>query len=222
MNAKDKSINKSFSNWKQMEVEKHFNVSLQLKSPILEEWLQTTETINDFEREVLKKLVEKAFIYVNTWNETELTNKLISILFYLVDFDNITYSLFLERPINGEINGITINGNVDMMIAKGRGEPEHPYFFLQEFKREKTNSGDPIAQMLLAMLLAQQENKMEMPVYGSYVNGRMWVFAVLEGNTYTLSNSYTMTHQDDLEQIMRILKSLKKKIEQQLGLNSSN
>lgn len=216
MKTKDQSTNKSFSAWTQTEVEKQFNLTLQFHSPILEEWLQADEPINDFEQQTLIRLKEKAFIYVRGWNEVELTNKLISVIFNLIDFDQVTYSLFLERSILGKVNDIPIHGKVDMMIATGRDEPESPYFFLQEFKKEKSNSGDPVAQLLLAMLLAQQENKSDMPLYGSYVNGRYWFFAVLEGNTYTLSNSYTATHQDDLEQIVRILKRLKGKIEEQI------
>ena len=217
MGKNDITTSKSFSNWTQIEVEKRFKLNFELTSPTLDEWLQADERITDFENQMLEKLRKKAFIYIRDWNETELTAKLISAIFDLVDFDQVKYSLFLERAIAGTINDIPIQGKADMMIATGRIEPESPYFFLQEFKKEKTSSGDPIAQLLLAMLLAQQENGTEIPVYGSYISGRFWFFAILEGDSYTLSDSYTATHEDELQQIVRILKRLKKKIEASLS-----
>lgn len=217
MGKNENPVNKSFSSWTQTEVERQFNLTLKFTDPVLDEWLESDELINDFEIQTLEKLRKKAFIYVRGWNETELTAKLISNIFDLVDFDQVKYSLFLERSISGIIHDISIYGKVDMMIATGRDEPESPYFFLQEFKKEKANSGDPVAQMLLAMLLAQQENSAQKPVYGSYVNGRYWFFSILIDDYYVLSDSYTATHKDDLLQIVRILKSLKRKIEERLA-----
>ncbi|MFK7903597.1 MAG: hypothetical protein AB8B69_00655 [Chitinophagales bacterium] len=218
MSKKDNNTSKSFTSWTQVEVEKQFNLNLELTHPVLNEWLEAEEPITDFENQALDRLRQKAFVYVRAWNETELTAKLISAIFDLVDFDQIKYSLFLERPISGIINDIAIHGKADMIIATGRDIPESPYYFLQEFKKEKANSGDPVAQMLLAMLLAQQQNDNAKPLYGSYINGRMWFFSVLVGNTYSLSDSYIVTHMDDLQQILRMLKRLKKKIEESLKI----
>ena len=104
---------KSFASWGIMEVEKSFNLTLNITSPLLDEWLNSNESISDYEEQTLDRLQKKAFVYVRDWNETELTAKLISAIFDLVNFDQIKYSLFLERPISGVINSIPIHGKAD-------------------------------------------------------------------------------------------------------------
>jgi hypothetical protein len=71
-------------------------------------------------------------------------------------------------------------------------------------------SNDPEAQMLGAMLAAQVLNADEKPVFGGYVVGRFWFFAVLEQNNYTLNKAYDITEEKNLQQIIFILKHLKK------------
>jgi hypothetical protein len=63
------------------------------------------------------------------------------------------------------------------------------------------------------MLAAQQLNKQNMPIYGCTVLGDKWHFLVLKDNQYSISNSYIVTQSDDIQDIVRILKALKTKIE---------
>ena len=203
---------KSFNSWTQTEVEKTFGLHLMLTSDDLDAKLNVDADISDFEKTLLERLRKKAFIYVRGWNETELTAKFISGVFDTIDFDQVKYSLFLERPFQGKVNDVKINGKVDMVIAAGRDEPETPYFFLQEFKKEKGAANDPVAQLLLAMLVAQKRNQKK-ELFGGYISGRNWFFVLLQGNTYTISDGYLATNQAHLLQIAQILKCLKQEIE---------
>lgn len=64
-------------------------------------------------------------------------------------------------------------------------------------------------------MVAQVQNENDMPVYGCYVMGRFWFFVVLYGNEYAVSDAYTAT-QDDIFQIVSILRAVKVKIEERI------
>jgi hypothetical protein len=87
--------------------------------------------------------------------------------------------------------------------------PTKPYFFLQEFKKAKGEKKDPEAQMLTAMIIAQHLNHDQKPIYGSYLIGSGWRFAVLVGNDYCLSRKFDAENKKDLIQILFVLKQIK-------------
>lgn len=206
------AINKSFSDWTQIEVEKHFGVQQVFANNLLEEWMNADNTITAFELDTLERLRQKAQMYIYVWNEADYTANFISNIFSLVDFNQFHYSTFYEQNVELVLSNHSIKGRIDLMIATGRGTPEKPYFFMQEFKQEK-GGGDAIAQVLLAMIYAQRKNDDRKPIYGGYINGRNWFFMVLEGNKYTISETFVITKEEDLLQVVRILKYLKEHIE---------
>ena len=59
------------------------------------------------------------------------------------------------------------------------------------------------------MLVAQELNEYQLPVYGCYVKGEVWHFLTLEKLSYAISQGYLASRQADLEEIFRILKYLK-------------
>ncbi|NJN77290.1 MAG: hypothetical protein HC803_02325 [Saprospiraceae bacterium] len=67
------------------------------------------------------------------------------------------------------------------------------------------------------MLAAQVLNDNNLPVYGCYIVGRMWVFITLEDKKYAFSNAFIVDN-DDIFDIYRILKSLKWHIEQRINI----
>jgi hypothetical protein len=97
------------------------------------------------------------------------------------------------------------------MVAspKNSGRPNAPYFFLQEFKRSKADDNDPEGQMLAAMILAQELNKDGKPLYGCWLQGRIWYFTVLNGNEYCVSKLFDASDAEDLLRIVFILRKLK-------------
>jgi glutathione peroxidase-family protein len=56
------------------------------------------------------------------------------------------------------------------MLAAGYFEPKAPFFFLQEYKKEKGTADDVIGQLLSAMLVAQNINNNNKPLYGCRLN----------------------------------------------------
>ena len=82
-----------------------------------------------------------------------------------------------------------------------------------EYKPEKNRDNDPLGQVLIAMVVAQQYNEQKFPVYGCYVNGRNWFFVVLHDDTYSVSRAYDATDIIDLQQILASLIDIKRIIE---------
>ena len=60
-----------------------------------------------------------------------------------------------------------------------------------------------------AMLIAQDQNKDDLPVFGGYMIGTGFHFATLVGKNYCVSHKFEATHKEDLMQIVFILRQLK-------------
>ncbi len=177
--------------------------------PVLQTWLQGQSAISEQERGYAILLQEYLQEHVEDWNEQELAMHFIGPIFALMKFDYARkFNLFAERPLNGVVDDIEMGGKPDGMIATGYRHPHKPYFCFQEYKKEKDPNGDPAAQALAAMLVAQEINERQLPIYGCYVRGRFWFFMALQGKEYAISDSYVATREDVFE-ILRILHVLK-------------
>ncbi len=103
------------------------------------------------------------------------------------------------------------------MLAKGiLDKPQQPYFHFQEWKPHKRPTGDSMAQLLEALLIAQELNQHQFPMYGCEVMGKYWSFVILEDKSYCISKSYDCTEQDDLLQIIAVLRKFKQILEKLL------
>ena len=105
------------------------------------------------------------------------------------------------------------SGNVDFVIATGKVEPKHPFFFIHErnaarYKQEKKKDNDPLGQLLVAMVTAQIRNNDDRPILGSYIVGRFWFFVILDKSEYSVSLAYDAT-QADILNIFAILRRAK-------------
>lgn len=198
----------SFNECTLVKLDKTFGLKQIRTSQFLQQWLEAQVELSEFERTSLLYLRELLILNVDNWNEQELALHFIGPLFALVNFTGEKFNLFAERLITGVVNEIEMKGKPDGMIASGYREPEKPYFCFQEYKKDKDAEGDPAAQALAAMLVAQEINESKIPIYGCYVRGRHWFFMVLQNHEYCISESYTAT-KDELFDILRILKSLK-------------
>jgi hypothetical protein len=130
-----------------------------------------------------------------------------------IDDDNVGY--FLERNLSGVVGDYELSGIVDGMIASGFRNPQIPYFCLHEYKRSVENQGTPDAQALAAMLVAQELNNHDKPIYGLYVVGLIWNFIVLKDNEYCISKDYT-SDDKNVFLIFKMLKALKQIIQAEL------
>jgi len=221
----------SFPSFDEQMAIRTFDLKQELKINLLEDWEKKASNIpiTESEKTRLIQLNQRLNLFVRGWNEEELKLKFIGPVIELIEFDNYELEIiaFSERPISTDFNGVEVKGVVDTMVAKGLYKPEQPFFFLHEYKREKEGTGDPVGQLLATMVVAQKLNKQpqnlslfqqkqagysDLPIYGVYVLGRMWVFVTLENNSYRLSKSYDSTDLEELFEIVKMLKAQKEMI----------
>jgi len=205
----------TFKNTGLIQLEKRFQLKQVKELPALSEWLNCEMEISDFHKQSLDALKEILNYKVDDWNEQELSMHFIGPIFSLLSIFSDRYNSFSGRDLTGIVGDVEFSGKPDEMIASGEREPEIPYFFLQEYKQESDPNGDPRAQVLAAMLVAQTKNEDGLPIYGGYVKGRNWFFLALEGKKYAKSNAYNAT-KDEIFDIYKILKKLKTIIELRL------
>ncbi len=186
----------------------------------LNEWVNATGKLSDEDQKLLNRIFEKSKDDINYWNEEELKIQLIGLLFFVADIDTKhRIKVFYERSLSTTVGGYELNVISDCLIATPTqfSKPKHPYFFLQEAPTQPSPKGkenmeyskDPECQMLMAMLIAQQLNQDNQPLYGSYLFGSRWRFTTLVGNQYCISKEFDADEEADLLQILFILRKLK-------------
>ena len=193
----------------------HFDLPRLRSGVAIDSWMQATGMLSEAESHRLDKLYQKALKSGDGWNEEELKMKFISLIFDLADIEEGDAIVsFYERPMNAVLRDVTISVICDCILASAAGiaTPRIPYFFLQEFKKQKGDSNDPEAQMLAAMLVAQHRNADEKPVYGAWLVGSIWNFTLLSGNEYFVSPKMDASDRADLSRIIFILRRLKELI----------
>lgn len=180
--------------------------------PLIENWVSANGELTITQKGLLDDIYQNSFNQVGGWNEEEVKMKLISFLLYIAQIEETgKICTFFERDLSAEINKKKLSVTCDCLVASplGLSSPKSPYFFLQEFKRRKKTQNGPEGQMLAAMLIAQHLNKDNKPIYGAWITGSFWEFAILEGKTYHASKSFDTVSYDDLLQIVYILRKLK-------------
>ncbi len=200
---------RTFTEWTLASLDKTFGLKQKRTMSTLETWLSDQAVLSEIERQILMDLQSNLIINVHDWNERELAYNFIGPVMAFIKFTTERCNFFAERLLSGTIDAIEIGGRPDGMIASGFREPETPYFCFQEYKKETDPNGDPAAQALAAMLVAQELNEHHAPVYGCYIKGSFWYFMVLRERAYCISEPYVATR-DDIFEIFRILKVLKR------------
>lgn len=215
---------KSFQKWNIDTAGKAFGIKQRDNLDSLNQWLQSNHPPTDEEwRDALKF---QTFLRrgVDYWNEQELQMNFIGPIMLTVNFHQERYNVFYQRKITSTVQGIQLHGTVDCLVATGRFEPDIPFFFLHEYKRQRGVDADPLAQLLTAMLAARELNhagfenaeSLNTPLHGCYVLGRFWFFVILHGSEYAQSRAYDSTEEKDLRTIISCLKAIKTYIEEYL------
>lgn len=131
--------------------------------------------------------------------------------------DNGKFLTYFEKTIFATVEGHYLCTKSDFMVATGiLNLPGNPFFHFQEYKPQLNPKGEPIAQLLEAMLIAQVKNANEKPIYGCEIIGERWRFVILEGKTYCISKAFDCTEKDKLLQIIAILRKFRHILETEL------
>lgn len=222
----------SFSSFTETKARKAFNLTLELSPEgFLEDWMKNTNEVNISNTAIqrLQQLQKKLNFCVRFWNEQELRERFIMPVIELVDFDmfELNVASFAERPMSVTHKNSIIQGKVEWMVATGVEEPEHPFFFVHEYKKEKEAANDPLGQLLATLSVAKLLNEKtpkptlfnptptnfaNIPLYGCYVIGRLWFFVRLKEERYCISKAYDSTDEQHLLFIFKMLKAQKEMI----------
>jgi hypothetical protein len=181
---------------------------------LLNELMSATGTIEDKFLESLEEDRKALQLRGEYWNEEELKMFFLSPIFKIANLrESEKIDIFYERTLSWEYADKIERVVCDCLLAKPFGiyAPQTPYFFLQEFKKQKQNE-DAEGQMLLAMLISQQKNNDNKPIYGCYLQGKFWVFTTLHDKNYCVSRAYDATQKADLYQIIYSLRAIKQTI----------
>ena len=192
-----------------------YNLQVNNGCEFLNSWISSTYTLNDFEEAFFEKIYKDAHVDAGYWNEEELKIKMVGLLFSLADIEVAGKAkVFYERPISKTVGNHDLAVICDCLVATPLpfNKPTKPYFFLQEFKKKRGEKNDPEGQLLTAMLISQEQNQDNKPIYGGYLFGSLWNFATLLGNQYCVSREFNATRRDDLLQIIFILRHIKELI----------
>lgn len=159
-----------------------FNIEVVDQHDILDKWLDIDVQLTAEQVSLLESCRLNFLKQGDEWNEEELKLKFLSFLFFIADVEvDKRLQTFFERPISAVLNEIQLSVVVDCMFAtpKGKGVPKDPYFFLQEFKKQKGDKNDPEGQMFAAMLISQtlnNDNRPDMVLGWSAINGALQCF----------------------------------------------
>jgi hypothetical protein len=205
--AKETSAN---INWTEGLIAKTFGLHFVLDGfALLDEWLKVENNLDATTIAELEKRRLTLRMRVNGWNEETLKMKFIAPMLDLVGYDSDELEGVFDAELRGVVQGNKLSVIADYALCKYTFDlKEQPYFYFHEYKpRKKTK--DPIAQLLVAMMIAQEKNEHQRPLYGCAVVGEFWYFMVLDDKTYSISNGYVAANSDDLQNILLILRKFK-------------
>ena len=190
-------------------------------TPVMAEWLNVSEPTFDAVDEVLFKRLIPKVKRIASWKEEDLKMKFISPVLELGQvMEGERFVSFFDKSLVDEVQGHKLSVKADFIIAKGVLEyMQRPYFHFQEYKPQKNPTGDPMAQLLEAFLIARQQNQKEgkeIPLYGCEIVGAIWRFVTMENDTYCVSKLYNCSEIDDLKQIIAILRKFREILETRL------
>ena len=206
---------KSFDDWTAQDIRYTFGIKERNKSSLLDDWLSKSFVPNAVAVTVMEERREELNRHFRSWNEDELKFQFIAQIVVLAKLHGEDFSTFSQRNLSAVYKDVLLQGRPEVMIATGKDDPVHPYFFIHEYKPTK-QTGDPLGQVLAAMLAAYMLNGDEKPIFGCFVIGNTWQFVVLENETYTISRSYDANQADDLQDIYSALCQAKVYIEERV------
>jgi hypothetical protein len=212
-------VNKNQNNggsktWREAELIQKFQLHLVIgqSTPLLDEWLNVQmPVLTAGEQYAFDTNLLKAQKRLRSWSEEDLKVKFIGNILelgHLTDDDQVVG--YFDKIISATVEGTYLTVKSDFMLAKGfLNVFETPYFHFQEYKPHLNPSGEPMAQLLEAFLIAQVKNNNSNPLYGVEIVGASWRFVILEGKNYVISKTFDSINKDELLKIIAILRKFR-------------
>ena len=178
----------------------------------MQEWLAVEKPVfSVVEQANFDDAYEDGRLHIKNWSEEDLKMKFISHILKLGNLvSDKNFVSFFDKKLAAQVQNYQLSVKADFVIAKGIMDfMEKPYFHFQEYKPNKKPTGDSMAQLLEAFLIAQKINNDNKPLYGCEVNGANWVFITMENNAYCISKIFDSTDKEDLMQIIAILRKFR-------------
>ncbi len=177
--------------------------------PLLVDWVDVVNDLTPEDLEQLERRRKKLMPRINAWNEETLKMKFIAFILDMVDYDVAPFEGLFETEISAKVQSQSLKVITDFTVARVTEDLiEQPYFYFHEYKPRK-KSKDPVAQVLLAMLIAQEMNQNGKPIYGCNVIGENWYFMVIHGKKFSIHNGFNAANINDLQAILLILRKFK-------------
>ncbi len=178
-------------------------------TPLMQEWLDAPlPQFTNNEQERFDTYLKRAVQNINGWSEEDLKMKFIAHIIELgklIETKGITTCF--DKTISGMVEDVRLTVKSDFMVASGyMNVIKKPFFHFQEYKPVLNPTGEPMAQLLEAFLIAQSKNEIPLPLYGVEVVGESWKFVIMEGKDYCISPAYNCLKRDDLMHIVAILR----------------
>lgn len=211
--------------WREAELIKAFKLTRIVapsQTPLMKEWLDVQlPELNLYEQYFFDRTLLKGQHNISGWSEEDLKIKFIGPILelgHITDEGGVVG--YFDKIISATVDGIKLSVKSDFMLAKGLLDVfETPYFHFQEYKPYKNPTGDSMAQLLEAFLIAQENNQNGKPMYGVDIMGANWRFITMEGREYCISETYDSVNKADLLAIISILRNFKHILETRLMID---
>lgn len=209
--------------WKEAELMLHFQLKkiANQHSSAMQEWLNTEPPAFDtLESLLFEAVYQNGFENMAFWSEGDLKMYFICNVLRLGNLMNMgdkNHVGLFGRKLKGTINQTKLSVRSDFLVAKGfKNITTKNYFHFQTYKPELNPTGEPMAQLLEALLIGQTENNKDTALYGCEVIGKQWTFVIMEGKTYCVSKTFDCTEREDLLKIIAVLRKFKEILETRL------
>ena len=208
----------SFSQIRFEELENLVNIEENIhKEEIFKQWFENGIKVSKDKVNFLKKLIKRNIKLIKFYHEEDLKVNFIMPLVNKIDFFLLDYNIrsFANEKLTYKTKKFIFNGEADFIFSKGIKKAEKPYFFIQEFKQEKTRK-DPEPQLLAELISAIELNN-EKSMRGAYIVGAIWNFVILEKldknkYQYFVSENFDSSKIGDLKGIYQNLVFVKEEI----------
>ncbi|TAD96340.1 MAG: hypothetical protein EAZ97_14185, partial [Bacteroidetes bacterium] len=148
--------------WKEGEIAIAFSLKkLTDPTPLMQEWIGVQNPIFDNnEQYIFNKIYQKGVKHIQTWSEEDLKMKFISPVLDLSKLtEDTNFVSMFDKSLSATVKNYKLSVKSDLVIGSGLMDfMQKPYFHFQEYKPNKKPTGDSMAQLLEAFLIAQTIN----------------------------------------------------------------